>query len=147
MKEADEHVRFAVPQAVPPPVYRTACHGHVSLYVTANKPAGGKNKTQIKHFPGSGLRVVGCKRFVFCFVLIYVLCFVQPCHSIPKQNPAPDLYHVPDPISPTHDTFRRGKLPSHNGHKIDALDDAMPPGAAAWQGWQHAPFYCGTLCT
>ena len=53
MKEADEHVRFAVPQAVPPPVYRTACHGHVSLYVTANKPAGGKNKTQIKHFPGS----------------------------------------------------------------------------------------------
>ena len=26
--------------------YRTACHGHVSLYVTANKPAGGKNKTQ-----------------------------------------------------------------------------------------------------
>ena len=25
--------------------YRTACHGHVSLYVTANKPAGGKNKT------------------------------------------------------------------------------------------------------
>ncbi len=65
--------------------------------------------------------------------------------SIPQQNPAPDLYHVPDPISPTHDTFRRGKLPSHNGHKIDALDDAMPPGAAAWQGWQHAPFYCGTL--
>ena len=42
VKEADEHVRFAVPQAVPPPVYRTACHGHVSLYVTANtgKPAG-----------------------------------------------------------------------------------------------------------
>ena len=36
VKEADEHVRFAVPQAVPPPVYRTACHGHVSLYVTAN---------------------------------------------------------------------------------------------------------------
>ena len=34
-------------------LYRTACHGHVSLYVTANKPAGGKNKTQIKHFPGS----------------------------------------------------------------------------------------------
>ena len=32
VKEADEHVRFAVPQAVPPPVYRTACHGHVSLY-------------------------------------------------------------------------------------------------------------------
>ena len=55
MKEADEHVRFDVPQAVPPPVYRTACHGHVSfsLYVTADKPAGGKNKTQIKHFPGS----------------------------------------------------------------------------------------------
>ena len=26
--------------------YRTAYHGHVSLYVTANKPAGGKNKTQ-----------------------------------------------------------------------------------------------------
>ena len=47
VKEADEHVRFAVPQAVPSPVYRTACHaGHVSLYVTANKPAGGKNKTQ-----------------------------------------------------------------------------------------------------
>ena len=53
VKEADEHVRFAVPQAVPPPVYRTACHGHVSLYVTASEPAGGKNKTQIKHFPGS----------------------------------------------------------------------------------------------
>ena len=55
VKEADEHVRFAVPQAVPPPVYRTACHGHVSfsLYVTADKPAGGKNKKQIKHFPGS----------------------------------------------------------------------------------------------
>ena len=35
VKEADEHVRFAVPQAVPPPVYRAACHGHVSLYVTA----------------------------------------------------------------------------------------------------------------
>jgi len=42
VKEADEHIQFAVPQAVPPPVYRTACHGHVSLYVTANtgKPAG-----------------------------------------------------------------------------------------------------------
>ena len=49
VKEADEHVRFAVPQAVPPPVYRTACHGHVSLYVTANIPVnrrGGKNNTQ-----------------------------------------------------------------------------------------------------
>ena len=33
VKEADEHVRFAVPQAVPSPVYRNACHGHVSLYV------------------------------------------------------------------------------------------------------------------
>jgi len=31
VKEADEHVRFAVPQAVPSPVYRNACHGHVSL--------------------------------------------------------------------------------------------------------------------
>ena len=55
-----------------------ACHGHVSLYVTANKPAGGKNiKTQyiaIKHFPG--VRVVGLILFVFylfCFTF-YVLC-------------------------------------------------------------------------
>ena len=56
MKEADEHVRFAVP-----PSGSSACLPHclpwsrivLSLYVTANKPAGGKNKTQIKHFPGS----------------------------------------------------------------------------------------------
>ena len=56
VKEADEHVRFAVPQAVPSPVYRNACHGHVSLYVTAKNRRAGKIKqknTIIKHFPGS----------------------------------------------------------------------------------------------
>ena len=44
VKEADEHVRFAVPQAVPSPVYRNACHGHVSLYVTAKNRRAGKIK-------------------------------------------------------------------------------------------------------
>ena len=75
MKEADEHVRFAVPQAVPSPVYRNACHGHVSLYVTAKNRRAGKIKHTNKTL--SGLRVVRFKRF-FCFVLFYVLCFVQP---------------------------------------------------------------------
>ena len=72
VKEADEHVRFAVPQAVPSPVYRNACHGHVSLYVTAKNRRAGK----IKHNKTlSGLRVVGLIRLVFfCFVLRFVFC-------------------------------------------------------------------------
>jgi len=52
--------------------YRTACHGHVSLYVTAKNRRAGK----IKHNKTlSGLRVVGLIRLVFfCFVLRFVFC-------------------------------------------------------------------------
>ena len=75
VKEADEHVRFAVPQAVPSPVYRNACHGHVSLYVTAKNRRAGKRKHKYNTFRAP------CSTFYlfFCFVLFYVLCFVQPC--------------------------------------------------------------------
>ena len=73
--------------------YRTACHGHVSLYVTANKPAGGKNiKTQyiaIKHFPG--VRVVGLILFVFylfCFTFIYCATLVARKMTPGHENPA-----------------------------------------------------------
>jgi len=44
VKEADEHVLFAGPQAVPSPVYRNAGQGHVSLYVTAQNRRSGKIK-------------------------------------------------------------------------------------------------------
>ena len=85
VKEADEHVRFAVPQAVPSPVYRNACHGHVSLYVTAKNRRAGK----IKH--NKTLSGGPCIRFntvlflyLFCFIRIMyraTLTFVHPCEN------------------------------------------------------------------
>ena len=76
MKEADEHVRFAVPQAVPPPVYRTACHGHVSYYRCMLPPIN-RRAGKIKH--NKTLSGGPCSRFntvcfyLFCFTF-YVLC-------------------------------------------------------------------------
>jgi len=92
VKEADEHVRFAVPQAVPPPVYRTACHGHVSLYVTANtgKPAGRENEYTIIHFPG--VRVLGL--ILFCFCICFVL-RIMYCATLVLTFDPPLGHHVP----------------------------------------------------
>ena len=53
--------------------YRTACHGHVSLYVTANKPAGGKIKNN-KTLSGGPCSRFNTICFFICFVLRFLYC-------------------------------------------------------------------------
>ena len=70
MKEADEHVRFVVAQAFPPPVYRTACHGHVLLYVTANIPVNRRGGKKIHNNTLSGGPCISFNTVLFSYLFV-----------------------------------------------------------------------------
>ena len=86
---------------------RTACHGHVSLYVTANTgiPAG-REIMHIMHFPG--VRVLCLILFCFCICFVFSIMYCATLgptdfwlrHVLSCSIPFPCVFFLSMPLTP-----------------------------------------------